>query len=206
MANIEELRAEFETAVRTISREGVEKVLTWLDKTDFYTAPASTQYHGSYEGGLLEHSLNVYKRAIELATKLKGSDLTEEERDSLTITSLFHDFCKINTYKVDYRNNKNEKGVWEKVPYYKYEPKPETDFPFTHGEKSMFIVSRLIRLSVEEMLALRWHMGAYDEAVQGHSKEMSKACEQYKLPLIIQMADQLATYWDESPEKKNDLF
>lgn len=141
----------------------------WLEKTDFFTAPASTKYHLSVEGGLLEHSLNVYNRLLELVKnenlKRTGSNVVDERTlENVTICALLHDVCKVNFYKVAYRNQKNETTKeWKKVPYYTVEDK----FPYGHGEKSVFLIERFIRLTVEEAMAIRWHMGGFDEAVKG---------------------------------------
>lgn len=121
------MKEEFIELLRSTKREGIENLLNFLEKSDFYTAPASTRFHGNYEGGLLEHSMKVYEIFKE---KIKASGLSTPE-DTVIIAPLLHDICKTNYYKVDYRNAKNARGEWEKVPYYAV----EDTIPYGHGEK-----------------------------------------------------------------------
>ena len=107
------MKEQFIELLKSTNREGIENLLAFLEKTDFYAAPASTKYHGAYKGGLLEHSMKVYEILKE---KIKNEKLDVKE-DTIIISALLHDICKLNFYKVDYRNAKNEKGEWEKVPY-----------------------------------------------------------------------------------------
>ena len=134
-----------------VSRPGSEKLLDWLDnKTDFFSAPASTRFHGACDGGLCMHSLNVYHA-------LHDGFFTEgESEESYAICALLHDLCKANYYKKGTRNVKNDAtGQWEKVPSYSVEDL----FPYGHGEKSVFLIERFMKLKVEEAVAIRWHMG-----------------------------------------------
>ena len=137
--------------LKATNRPSIDNLLDFLDRTDFYTAPASTKFHNSFEGGLLKHSLNVYD-ALKDLTKGAWSD------DTIAIVALLHDICKVNQYKVDYRNKKNDEGIWVKEPYY------TTDdlMPLGHGEKSVMIISEFIKLTKEELYAIRWHMGGYE--------------------------------------------
>lgn len=157
-------------------------MVEWLTKSDFFTAPASTKFHGSYEGGLVEHSLNVL---TELMTSKNASQFS---RESIIKVALLHDICKANFYVVDYRNAKID-GQWERVPYYTV----KDDFPYGHGEKSVLLASRFLRLSEEETMAIRWHMGAFDEAVKG-GFNLSQVYEKYPLALELHIADMRATY------------
>ena len=166
-----------------IKRDGIDKLLNWLEKTDFFTAPASTRFHGAKENGLIEHSLNVYQ--MLLSNGIDNSNI-----ETKTIVSLFHDLCKVNFYKVDYRNAKNDKGVWEKVPYYVV----EDEFPYGHGEKSVYIINSFLKLTTEEAMAIRWHMGGFDDSVKGGSYALSNAFEKYPLALELHIADMRATY------------
>ena len=145
---------------RYVTRPGSEKLLDWLDtKTDFFTAPASTRFHGAYDGGLCAHSLNVYR---VLRSSFFEPDTDTEE--TYAIVALLHDLCKANFYKKGTRNVKNdETGKWEKVPSYSVEDM----FPYGHGEKSVFLIERFMKLKVEEAVAIRWHMGGFDDAVRG---------------------------------------
>ena len=153
-------------------------------KTDFFTAPASSKFHSAYEGGLCEHSLNVYNAMIE-----RYNDGKPEE--SYAIAALLHDLCKAEFYKLGSRNVKNETtGQWEKVPFYSIEDK----FPFGHGEKSVFLIERFMRLKVDEAIAIRWHLGGVDDAARGGSLAINGAFEKYPLLVKLHIADIEATY------------
>lgn len=180
-----------------ITRRGADKLLEWLDSegSDFFTAPASTRYHGAYEGGLCEHSLHVYDCLCSYLERKRvkeqyGLEYTEE---SIAIASLLHDLCKINLYRVSYRNAKNEQGVWEKVPYYEYHDM----LPYGHGEKSVYIVSGFMRLTRDEAMAIRWHMGFSGEE---NTNTIGKALELYPLALATHIADMESTFYIEGKE------
>ncbi|CDA72752.1 putative uncharacterized protein [Ruminococcus sp. CAG:579] len=180
-----------------ITRRGADKLLEWLDSegSDFFIAPASTRYHGAYEGGLCEHSLHVYDCLCsylerERVKEQYGLEYTEE---SIAIASLLHDLCKINLYRVSYRNAKNEQGVWEKVPYYEYHDM----LPYGHGEKSVYIVSGFMRLTRDEAMAIRWHMGFSGEE---NTNTIGKALELYPLALATHIADMESTFYIEGKE------
>lgn len=178
-----------------IRREGADKLLAWLQTTDFFVAPASTRFHLAEEGGLLTHSLHVYDRFQELcyveAGKGDGFEMPSEE--TIAICALLHDLCKVDFYTVDTRNVKNEQGEWIKVPFYKV----EDQLPYGHGEKSVYIISGFMRLSREEAFAIRWHMGGFDDSVKGGSYALSGAFEKYPLAVLLHIADLQATYLDE---------
>lgn len=167
-----------------IKREGATELLAWLEKTDFFTAPASTKFHLCCEGGLCEHSLNVYECLNE-----RYKD--EHPAETLAIIALLHDLCKAQFYKVSSRNQKNEQtGQWEKVPYYTIEDR----FPFGHGEKSVFLIERFMRLKIEEAIAIRWHMGGFDDSAKAGGFTVSNAFEMYPLAVKLHVADIEATY------------
>lgn len=166
-----------------IKRQGKDKLLEYIEKTDFFTAPASTKYHGAYVGGLLEHSLNVFRNM----QKHKA----EYSLETLAIVSLLHDLCKADFYAVDYKNVKQLDGSWEKEPYYTVNDKLPIG---NHGDKSVFITQRFMPLSAEEVAAIRYHMGAFQE---GDTKNISKVYEKYPLALLLHIADLEATYLDE---------
>ncbi len=181
-----------------IKRPGSEKLLNWLcsESSDFFTAPSSTRFHGSYEGGLVEHSLNVYECLKDYLSRprtkeLYGMDYSEE---SIAIVSLLHDLCKVNFYAVDYRNAKNAQGIWEKVPYYTI----RDELPYGHGEKSVYIVSGFMRLSREEAFAIRYHMG-----FSGNEDKnlVGQALEKFPLALALNVADMEAAYFLEGSDK-----
>ncbi len=181
-----------------IKRPGADKLLAWLlsDSSDFFTAPSSTRFHGSYEGGLLEHSLNVYECMKDYLSRprvkeLYGMDYSEE---SIAIVALLHDLCKVNFYAVDYRNAKNAKGQWEKVPYYTI----KDALPYGHGEKSVYIISGFMRLSREEAFAIRYHMGFSGNEDKGL---VGQALEKFPLALAVSVADMEAAYFLEGSDK-----
>ncbi len=179
-----------------IKREGSTEFLEWLKKTDFFTAPASTKFHSAVEGGLCFHSLNTYKRFkqnIEVEYK-KGFNKVEEE--TIAIIALLHDLCKVNTYKVDYRNVKVN-NEWTKQPFFAV----NDTLPYGHGEKSVYMISGFMKLTREEALAINWHMGAFDGRVMGGSYTLSTAYYQYPLCLLFHIADLQATYLDEEVAK-----
>ena len=172
-----------------VKRQGSQEFLDWLLKTDFFTAPASTKYHGACEGGLLLHSLNVYKTLRERYFE-EGKDSEE----SFAICALLHDLCKAQFYKVSTRNVKNGvTGQWEKVPYYTV----EDAFPYGHGEKSVFLIERFMRLKTSEAMAIRWHMGGFDDSARGGSFAISLAYEKYPLAVKLHLADLESTYLKE---------
>lgn len=180
-----------------IHREGADKLLAWLEKSDFFTAPASTRFHGAYEGGLCEHSVNVFRRLF--GTLDVSGESGEEALEKAAICGLLHDVCKANFYKVSTRNVKNEQtGQWEKQPFYMV----EDQLPYGHGEKSVYIVSGFMRLTREEAMAIRWHMGGFDDSVKGGSYAMSSAFERHPLALLTHIADLQATYLDENREEQ----
>ncbi len=173
-----------------IQRQGIEDLMSWLEKSDFYTAPASTRFHGSYPEGLVEHSLNVYGEALRL---LKAYPEIEVPDESVAIAALFHDLCKVNFYTVEQRNRKNETGQWEKYDAYSINER----FCFGgHGSKSMFIVQHFMPLTNEEAVAINCHMGAYD------NKDVGNAFDQFPLAWIIHVADGAATHIIENKKTK----
>lgn len=129
-----------------VGRIGIEDLIAWLETTDFYHAPASTRFHEAYEGGLLEHSLAVYDTFWE---RFMSVPATPAERETAAICTLLHDVCKANLYTVEMRNRKNEAGAWENVPYYAV----NDQFPYGHGEKSVFLIERFLRLFPDEAVA-----------------------------------------------------
>lgn len=178
---------EFKTLLNGINREGMDNLINFIEKTDFYTAPASTRFHGNYEGGLLEHSMKVYEI---LKYKVENSIMeVEVSDDTLKIVALLHDICKVNYYKVDYRNAKNEAGVWEKVPYYTV----DDTIPYGHGEKSVMMLTEYMKLTSEEKYAIRWHMG-FTEPKELYNT-IGAAYKKYPLALLMHEADLEATYF-----------
>ena len=181
-----------------ITRPGSEKLLNYLlsEQSDFFTAPSSTRYHGSYEGGLVEHSVNVYECLKDYLSRPRTAELysMEYSDETVALVSLLHDVCKMNFYTVDYRNAKNAQGVWEKVPYYTI----NDTLPYGHGEKSVYIVSGFMRLTREEAFAIRYHMGF--SGIEDRNS-IGKAFEMFPLAFALSTADMEATYFLESNKK-----
>lgn len=181
------MKEKFIELLKSTNRPGIEDLISFLEKTDFFTAPASTRFHGSFEGGLVEHSLKVYE---VLDYKAKNNVLKLEiPDDTIKIVSLLHDICKLNFYKVDYRNAKNALGEWEKVPYYTI----DDTIPYGHGEKSVMMISEYIKLTPEEKYSIRWHMG-YTEPKELYNT-IGSAYKKYPLALMMHEADLEATYF-----------
>jgi hypothetical protein len=180
-----------------IHREGADALLEFLcsEHCDFFTAPASTRYHGAYEGGLLEHSLNVYDCLCDqLARRRMKDDYgIHYSEESIAIAALLHDLCKINFYRVESRNVKKN-GVWEAVPYYTI----EDNLPYGHGEKSVYIISAYMRLTRDEAFAIRYHMGFSGPE---DKNQIGRALEMFPLAFALNVADMEAAYFMEgSPE------
>lgn len=169
-----------------VLRPGSTELLDWLQKTDFFAAPASTKFHCACLGGLVQHSVNVYHTMRE-----RYFDSQADSEESFAICGLLHDICKAQFYKQGTRNVKNEEtGQWEKRPFYSI----EDGFPYGHGEKSVFLIERFIRLKTAEAVAIRWHMGGFDEAVKGGSFSISLAYNKYPLAVKLHLADLESTY------------
>ncbi|MEF9967025.1 MAG: HD domain-containing protein [Longicatena sp.] len=176
-----------------IKRDGADKLLEFLmsEHSDFFVAPASTRFHGSYKEGLLEHSLNVYDSLADYLTRARTKEVYHMEYDdeTIAIVALLHDICKINCYKESTRNQKIN-GTWQQVPYYEF----DDQMPYGHGEKSVYIINGYMRLSREEAFAIRYHMGfSGNEEV----RNVGAAFEQYPLAFALSTADMEATYYVE---------
>lgn len=200
-----------------IKRPGADKLLEWLENSDFFTAPASTRFHLCRPGGLLEHSIHVYERLRELyLNELDIGDgpheLNEREEETIAICGLLHDICKVDVYKQEYKNQKtydaekvknaqkwevkkdaNGSFIWESVVGYKY----EDSLPYGHGEKSVYIISGFMKLSREEAMAIRWHMGFSGE---DDNRNVGNAFGLHKMAVLTHIADMMATYLDEQEE------
>ena len=169
-----------------IQRRGADRLLEWLDSdaSDFFTAPSSTRFHGAYEGGLVEHSLNVYECLKDYLNRPRTKELY----------GMLHDICKVGFYAVDYRNAKNEQGVWEKVPYYTV----RDTLPYGHGEKSVYMIQSFMRLTRDEAFAIRYHMGFSGNE---DKNSVGRALEMFPLALAVNVADMEATYYLEGSVK-----
>lgn len=205
-----------------IRRPGAEKLLTWLESSDFFEAPASTRFHLSRPGGLVEHSVHVYERLLRLYKVEKANPAypgtpylpTDEELESIAICGLLHDICKVGCYKSEPKNQKTydpEKVkkaqkwqikhdalgdfIWETVMGYKF----DEDFVYGHGEKSVYIVSAFMKLTREEAVAICFHMGPWQD---GEKQNAGKAFEQCSIAALLHIADMMATYLDEVDDEE----
>ena len=184
-----------------VRRDGIDDLIDYLEKSDFFIAPASARYHCDHEGGLVEHSINVYNRLTNIIKNEYGN-FEKYSEETIAICGLLHDLCKIDFYKIDYRNVK-ENGEWVKKPYYSVDEK----LPYGHEEKSVYIINGFIRLTREEALAINWHMGGFDYRVLGGATALSESCRKFPLCIWMHIADLTATYIDENSNlivKKGD--
>ena len=142
-----------------IKREGAAELLAWLEnETEFFTAPAGAKHHGAYPGGLVAHSVNVYNRLQRIAsvetfgTVIHAGLLAADVKERIAVLGLLHDVCKHDVY----HTKENGEGYFFRDP-----------FPFGHGEKSAYLIAQYMKLTPEEALAIRWHMGAFDNGARG---------------------------------------
>ena len=175
-----------------IKREGADKLLEFLEGSDFFTAPASTRYHGSHEGGLCEHSINVYECLCDYISRprvkeLYGMNYSEE---TIAIVSLLHDVCKTN-FHVETTRNVKENGVWKTVPYYSI----EDQLPYGHGEKSVYMISAYMKLTRDEAFAIRYHMGFAESNNVTYINNVGKAYEMFPIAFAVSVADMEASYY-----------
>lgn len=196
-------KTEFLTIYReNIKRTGAADLLAYLEnETDFFTAPASTKHHGAHPGGLVEHSLNVYRRLREFMIRDMEKVYPQgpvapwaEQEETVAVMALLHDVCKADCYHMETKRRRNPAtGQWEDYQAYTF----QDPFPLGHGEKSLYIISRFMQLNAAEALAIRWHMGAYDDAVKGGSRAMNEAMTMTPLVWRLQEADMCAAWIDE---------
>ena len=179
-----------------VTRPGADALLDYLEnKSDFFTAPASARFHGSYAGGLCDHSVNVYHCLADYLARPRVQELygLEYSDESIAIVALLHDLCKIGCYKLGSRNVKDASGKWQSVPTYTF----EDPMPYGHGEKSVYIVNGFIRLTREEAMAIRWHMGFSGTE---DPRTVGQALQQYPLAFALATADAEASYFLENEE------
>ena len=173
-----------QTYTKYITRPGADKLLKWLETTDFFTAPASTKFHGDHMGGLCEHSVNVFE---ELTRLLRAYPEIKISGETAAIITLLHDLCKIGCYKIELRNKKVD-GVWIQVPTYVF----EEDFCYGgHGSKSVYLIQKYMELKPEEAVAVNCHMGFSDRNPGDYS--LGNAYNQYPLAWLLHVADESAT-------------
>lgn len=198
---MEKNKNRFISALQKIDRRGVNELISYLDSTDFFQAPASAKYHNSVEGGLLAHSLNVMDQAFALYPTFEQNAIVLDKK-SIALVSLLHDVCKIGYYVIgeewdkEWKDKTNE---WRKKEVYKV----EEQLPIGHGEKSIFLINRHIELTIEEAAAIRWHSGAWEAGVHffyPSGEPFRKSLERFPLLKLLMVADQLAECF-ESNEK-----
>ena len=211
MIDVEKNIKEFEELYTQyiLPRDGADKLLEFIRKSDFYTAPASTKYHLAKKGGLLQHSLNVWHCLIAKADSETWRDIVLKAGwEKLATISLLHDLCKTYMYTIDYKNQKvydedlvktanpknvkhDSKGdfIWLELPTYVVNNK----FPLGHGAKTVFMIQQFMKLSMEEIACIYWHMGAYG-LNDKDCNELGSAIEKYPLVLALQEADMEASH------------
>lgn len=180
-----EVKDKVKELLNKVNRPGMKELMDFLEKSDYYEAPASTKYHGAYKCGLIEHSYKVYE-ILKEKIEYHKLDVSEE---TLILVTLLHDLCKVNFYKTDYRNAKNAKGEWEKVPYYTI----DDTIPYGHGEKSVMMITEYMKLTPEEKYSIRWHMG-YTEPKENYNA-IGASYTKYPIALLTHEADLEATYF-----------
>ena len=181
------MKEEFLNLLRSVKREGIDDLIRFIESTDFFTAPASTRFHGDHAGGLVEHSMKVYEILQE---KVKNAPIAlNTPPETLIIVPLLHDLCKINCYKKGTRNVKKD-GQWIQVPNYEY----DDQLPYGHGEKSVYMISGYMRLTREEAFAIRYHMGFSGNE---DARNVGKAFEMFPIAFALSVADMEATYFIE---------
>lgn len=191
----ENKQAFIDTCRQYIRREGVDELLSYLETTDFFTAPSSVAFHLNEDGGLCRHSLNVFHAALRLNTTFLLPAIEAGEapfnapipEESIAIAALFHDLCKTKLYRKAERWRKDENNRWVSYPGYEV----HDEFPFGHGEKSCIIIGWFMRLKQEELLAIRWHMGMFEMTENGSSTRYAYRAAMEKCPLVtlLQIAD-----------------
>lgn len=192
MTDVEKNKEEFLEIFReNVKRDGADRLIEYLTtKCDFFISPASTRFHGAFDGGLALHSLNVYHCLKDYLSRPRVKEVYKMSysEETIAIVALLHDLCKTDTYKRDFRNVKNDAGVWERVPTYR----TEDELPYGHGEKSVYMISGFMRLTREEAMAIRWHMGFSGTE---DNNLVGRALEKYPLAFALATADMEATYF-----------
>ena len=194
---MKEKKERFIELLCSTRRQGVEEVIAYLEESGFFIAPASTGHHLSYEGGLMEHSMNVYDMAIAMRGPIVAMKPEMEEKmtkENIIIAALLHDVCKANIYKKTKKWDFGKDGTPEQKEKYTTN---YSEMPVGHGEKSVIILLGLgLKLTLDEMVAIRWHMGAWDLAFQSYEAKsnINEAGNRHPLLALIQSADNMATH------------
>lgn len=204
--NIQELIEKFEQLLTSVKRDGIDKLLAYIRKSDFYRAPASTRFHSCHDGGLLEHSLNLYECLLsKKQNPIWAEVLREVDDESLILVALLHDLCKSYLYVPEFKNKKvysntgtkrDEGGRfdWQAVKGYNTDDK----IPYGHGEKSVMMIEEFIKLKPIERYAIRWHMGFTEP--KEYWNTLTTAIKKYPVILAVHQADMEATYLLEEEE------
>lgn len=184
------IEAKYRNYFAYINRPGAADLLQWMGANGFFEAPASKRHHGAKPGGLAEHSVNVFRRLLWLnAEEEKRQQSPQYDLETVAICGLLHDLCKIDAYR---------KSEFEGITEYQL----TKNFPAGHGEKSVILILQFIKLTQEEILAIRWHMGQYDFYARGGGYDLDNAFRQSKLAVMLHLADMMATHFDEREEAK----
>lgn len=204
---IESNKIEFLKLISEIDIEGADTqgLVDYLMNNDFFTAPASTQYHSAYEGGLCEHSLNVYRNLVKLYDLNKGK-VPEYDKSSLLVVGLLHDISKVNFYEKYVMNKKvyNEKGTksdnmgkfdWFAEDAFKTKDAHDRFIFGTHGQNSLMLVGRYIPLNAEESCAIVNHHAGMDD--KNATYDLTAILNKYPLATLLHLADMMACYIDE---------
>ena len=202
--------ARFERELGKVQRPGMDKLLEYIRKSDFYTAPASTKYHLAAPGGLLQHSLNVLDALRGLLDwrsdgaweyRAAGKVVATIPDESVTVMALLHDICKTHFYGTSTRNVKNDTtGRWEKVPFYTVNDM----MPLGHGPKSAMIIKQYTTLTSQELYAIWHHMGMNGNYENDNA--VGKSIEMYPAVLALQTADMMASRFMEGEKENLELF
>lgn len=182
----EETMQVFKSCFEYIKRTGAKALLKWMEANGFFEAPASKRHHGAEPGGLAKHSVNVFKRLMQMnAEEERRQQSLNYDLETVAICGLLHDLCKIDAY----RQIEGKQG--------KPEYQLTRNFPAGHGEKSVILILQFMNLTQEEILAIRWHMGRYDFYARGGGYDLDNAFHQSKLAVMLHLADMMATHFDE---------
>lgn len=174
-----------------IEREGIEDLLEYLEQTDLKTAPASSKYSLSEVGGLVQHSINVFLKMVELFKAEYGEEDFPYSKESIALVSLLHDISKVNYYEIAVRNVKNDDGEWVKEHYYKVKDQENRMFYGNQAQNSIYILNSFFHLTYEEEIAILYHAGTFD--TETSSANVMKAFTNNKLALFLHLADMYAT-------------
>lgn len=186
---IQKLWEYFVALLQSTKRQGIEQLIHWLDESDFKFAPASTQYHSAYRGGLMQHSINVYNAMHDFEPWLEFLDIPEE---SVIITALLHDICKVYCYDVSSKNVKDEQGQWVTVPFYVWNERE----PLGHGAKSVMLINEYgVQLTKTERAMIVNHMGFTSNDDERRVSKLFRICPQ---SIVLHCADLEATMMMES--------